>query len=124
MNENVLAAASAYLKAWDNKDLAEISGYLHPEVRFLGPMADVTGKEPVLASAQRMFPLMQNLNVRSIFSSGEQVMAAYDFICAQPVGNCRTAELITFKDGLISQIELFFDARPFEKLTQAGDRLK
>ncbi len=124
MNENVLAAASAYLKAWDNKDLAEISEYLHPEVRFLGPMADVTGKEPVLASAQRMFPLMQNLNVRSIFSSGEQVMAAYDFICAQPVGNCRTAELITFKDGLISQIELFFDARPFEKLTQAGDRLK
>jgi hypothetical protein len=119
MDENLLVIAGAYLKAWDNKDLAEISKSLHSDVRFIGPMADVTGKEPVLASAMRMFPLMQGLNVRSIFNSDNQVMAAYDFVCRQPVGTCRTAELITFKDGLISQIELFFDARPFEKLMQA-----
>ncbi len=35
------------------------------------------------------------------------------------IGVCRTAELMTFKDGLISGIELFFDARPFEKLRQS-----
>ncbi len=122
MNETILTAAEAYLKAWDGKDLAGISKYLHPEVHFIGPMAEVTGKEPVLASSKRMFPLMQNLKVRSVFASGDQVMAAYDFVCAEPVGNCRTAELMTFKDGLISRIELFFDARPFEKLMQAQSR--
>jgi ketosteroid isomerase-like protein len=124
MNQNILASAEAYLRAWDSKDLAEISKYLHPDVRFIGPMAEVTGKEPVLVSSKRMFPLMQNLKVRATFRSGDQVMAAYDFICGEPIGTCRTAELMTFQDGLIARIELFFDARPFEKLMQAKSLAK
>jgi hypothetical protein len=48
-------------------------------------------------------------------------MFAYDFVCRDPIGVCRTAELVRFQDGLIRDIELFFDARPFEAMqrTQA-----
>ena len=45
-------------------------------------------------------------------------MFAYDFVCEPPIGVCRTAELITFEDGLVKTIELFYDARPFEQLIQ------
>ncbi|MCL4394145.1 MAG: hypothetical protein M1482_04950 [Chloroflexi bacterium] len=52
---------------------------------------------------------------QSQFASGDQVMFTYDFVCQEPIGNCRTAELLTFKSGLISRSELFFDTAPFAK---------
>ncbi len=118
MKNDLLVSGEAYLKAWDNKDLEEIAKYLHPEVHFIGPMVETSGKERVLQSAKRMFGLLKELQVRSKFASGDQAIFTYDFICADPIGVCRTAELMTFKDDLISRIELFFDARPFEKLMQ------
>jgi hypothetical protein len=34
---------------------------------------------------------------------------------AEPIGVCRAAALMTFKDGLIVRNELFFDASPFKR---------
>jgi hypothetical protein len=34
-------------------------------------------------------------------------MFVYDFICADPVGVCRTAEFVTLEDGLIACVEIF-----------------
>jgi len=119
MKNDLLASGEAYLNAWDNKDLEGIAKHLHPEVHFLGPMTETRGKERFLQSAQRMFGLLKALKVRSKFASENQAAFTYDFICAEPIGVCRTAEVMTFKDGLISGIELFFDARPFEKLMQS-----
>jgi hypothetical protein len=42
-------------------------------------------------------------------------MLTYDAEFGEPIGICRTAVLMTFKDQLIERLELFFDARPFEK---------
>jgi hypothetical protein len=118
MKNDALVSGEAYLKAWTNKDLQEIAKYLHPNVHFIGPMTETTGKEKLLQSANRMFGLLKTLEVRSKFAFGDQAIFTYDFICADPIGVCRTAELMTFKEGLIGRIELFFDARPFEKLMQ------
>jgi hypothetical protein len=119
MKNDPLVFGEAYLQAWDKKDLEAIAKYLHPEIHFVGPMTEVTGKEKFLQSAKRMFPILKALKVRSKFASGDQAMFAYAFVCENPIGVCRTAELMTFQDGLISKIELFFDARPFEKLMQS-----
>ncbi len=119
MKNDSLAVGKAYLKAWNNKDVEGIAECLHPDVHFIGPMAQTTGKESVLQAARRMFGLLKTVEVRSEFASGGQAIFAYDFVCAGPIGVCRTAELMTFKDGLIARIELFFDARPFEKLMQS-----
>jgi hypothetical protein len=42
-------------------------------------------------------------------------MLTYDMDFIAPVGVCRAAALMTFKDGLIIRNEIFFDARPFDK---------
>ncbi len=122
MKNDPLVSGEAYLKAWDGKDLEGIAEYLHPEVHFIGPMTEMIGKEKVLQSAKRLFGLLETLEVRSKFASGDHAIFTYDFVCADPIGVCRTAELMTFKDGLISRIELFFDARPFEKLMQSSQK--
>jgi ketosteroid isomerase-like protein len=119
MKTDVLAVGQAYLKAWDRRDVSEISKYLHPDVQFLGPMNEVSGKEAVLQSTKRVLPMLQGVKVRSQFASGDQALFTYDFVCAEPINVCRTAELMTFEDGLIRRIELFYDARPFEALARS-----
>ena len=114
-NDETLKLAESYLRAWQRKDLREIGEHLHPNVHFKGPMTETTGKEAYLAGAQRIFPILQSFTLRFSFASGGRVVAIYDFNCSEPIGVCRTAELITFQNGLISGVELFFDARPFDQ---------
>ena len=113
--ERNVASAEAYYQAMHNKDLAGVARHLHPDVRFLGPLADLTGKEAVLDAAERFVNLIKNLRVRVKFGSDNMAMLAYDVDFGEPIGICRTAVLMTFNDGLITRIELFFDARLFEK---------
>jgi ketosteroid isomerase-like protein len=119
MSNRNLTLAESYLAAWQKKDLEGIGKHLHPDVHFKAPMSETTGKQAFLAASQRIFPILLSLAVRYSFASGDRVVAIYDFNCAAPIGVCRTAELITFQDGLISDVELFFDARPFAQLAKS-----
>ncbi len=121
MKHDLLSLATNYLDAWHRKDLDAIAGHLHPEVRLVGPQAIVEGRAGVVASARRILPLLTGLRVKSAFVAGTQAIFIYDFLCAPPVGVCRTAELMTFEGELIIGVELFFDARPFEKLAPARE---
>jgi len=113
--ERNVTTAEAYYEAMNDKDLAGVARHLHPDVRFVGPMADLVGKEAVLEAAKRFVTLIKSLRVRAKFGSDDTAMLAYDVDFGEPIGICRTAVLMTFKQGLIASIELFYDARPFEK---------
>jgi hypothetical protein len=116
VSKSIELECAAYLDAWSRKDLDGIAVHLHPDVHFKGPMQELNGREAVLASSKRIFPLLERLEVRARFVSADRAMFAYDFICRDPIGVCRTAELVRFQDALIRDIELFFDARPFEAM--------
>ena len=117
-SEKNLKTVASYLAAWRRKDLKGIGEHLHPNVHFKAPLNDITGKDAVLDAAQRIFPFLIDYRIRSTFASDDQAVAIYDFDCAPPIGSCPTAELLTFRDAQIADIELFFDPRPFEKLAQ------
>jgi hypothetical protein len=111
--------ATAYIKAWSRKDIDGIAAHLHPAVHFKGPMQELNGRDAVLASAKRIFPILERMDIRGQFVSGNRAVFVYDFICRQPIGVCRTAEFVRFEDGLVRDTELFFDARPFEAMQRA-----
>jgi hypothetical protein len=115
MAEDNVASAVAYYKAMGDKDLSGMARHLDHDVRFIGPMADMTGKEAVLEAAKRLLPLFNSLRIRAKFGFGDQAMLAYDLDCAEPIGVFRVAVLMTLKNSLIARIELFYDPRPFEK---------
>jgi hypothetical protein len=78
-------------------------------------LANVVGKESVLNAVKGFMTVFRTLTVQTICSSRDQVMLVYDLDCPAPIGFLRAAVLMHFKDDLIAQIELFFDARPFEE---------
>lgn len=106
--------AEAYYNAMNNKDLPGTAKYLHPEVHFVSPLADITGKEAVLGAIKGFISYLKNLTIRSKFESGNQLTLVYDGDFPDPIGLVRTAVLMTFKDDLIIGVELFFDASRFE----------
>jgi hypothetical protein len=115
MSEKNVTSAIAYYQAMNNKDLSIIKKYLHPEVRLISPLADVTGKDAVLNSVKHFLDVFKKLTIRAQCSNGDQVMLAYDLDCPAPIGLFRGAVLLTFQEGLIIRYELFYDARPFEE---------
>jgi len=109
------ASAEAYHKAMNDKDASAMARHLHPDVRLVTPMEDLTGKDAVLAAAKKLLTFIQSIEVQAKFESETQAMLVYNMHFAGPVGVCRAAALITFKDGLIVRNELFFDASPFKQ---------
>ena len=101
-----------YLEGWNRKDVAAFAAVLAPDVRFKGPLAQIEGRDPFLAAVTRMFPMVEKLELRALFTEEDRALAVYDFVCAPPVGCLRTAEMIGIKDGLIVSSELFFDTAP------------
>jgi SnoaL-like domain len=110
-----LDTAVEYYNAMSEKNPADIERCLHPEVRLVSPLAVVTGKEAVAEAAKHLMGFFNKLTVRNKFGAGNHAMVAYDLDCPAPLGLVRAAALLTFKEGLISEIELYYDARPFEK---------
>ena len=115
MTHNTLSIAKSYYTAISEKNLTDVETYLHPDVRFISPVGEQMGKEAFLKSVKTLTTLFKTLTIRAMFDTEDQAMLAYDLDFHAPIGNVRTAALLTFQKELIIKIELFFDARPFDK---------
>lgn len=110
-----LAAARNYYHAMIQKNFDTMASYLHPDVLFIGPLAEMTGKEAVVNAAKVLSQILSKIDIRAQFASNNQIMFSYDFMFPEPIGKLRAAVLMEFTDQLISRIELFYDGRPFEE---------
>ncbi len=119
MPTSIESRCRSYLDAWSRKDIEGVAALIHADVHFKAPMQEFDGKDAYIAATTRVFPLLKRLDVHAQFVSGERAVLIYDFVCIPPIDVSRTAEMITFKDGLIRETELFFDARPFEAMQKA-----
>lgn len=115
MDKSYLALAEAYYAAVSKKCVDPIEKYLHPDVQFIGPLGKLTGKEAVFEATKKFTIFFKTLKIRAKSASEDQAMIVYDLDCPLPIGNLSTAALMSFKEGLISKIELFYDARPFDQ---------
>lgn len=114
-NESNLRIAGNYYHAMLQKDFETMASYLHENVHFIGPLAEMQGKELVVLAAKNLSQILGDIQIRSKFASANQIMFAYDFMFPAPIGKLRAAVLMEFTDHLISKIELFYDGRPFEE---------
>ena len=97
------------------KDFDEMASYLHDNVHFIGPLAEMHGKDAVVTAAKNFGGILKDIQIRSRFADCDQIMLAYDMVVPAPIGKFRPAVLMEFTDGLIAKIELFYDASPFQE---------
>lgn len=107
--------AENYYNAMLAKDFDKMANYLHNNVHFIGPLAEMHGKDAVVTAAKNFGGILQDIQIRSRFAAGDQIMLAYNMVVPAQIGKFRAAVLMEFKGRLISKIELFYDASPFQE---------
>lgn len=107
--------AESYYNAMLAKDFDKMANYLHDNAHFIGPLAEMHGKDAVVTAAKNFGSILQDIQIRSRFSSGNQIMFAYDMVAPKPIGKFRASVLMEFTGQRISKIELFYDASPFQE---------
>ena len=75
-----LILAESYYNAMLAKDFDKMAGYLHDNVHFIGPLAEMHEKEPIVAAAKNFGEILQDIQIRSRFASHDQIMFAYDML--------------------------------------------
>jgi ketosteroid isomerase-like protein len=113
MTHNNVELAHAYYTAFGKKNFIEMEKYLHPDVRFISPFGQLTGKDAIIQAAQAFATMFTTLTVRTKFGSGDQAAIVYDFDWLGVEGTFSAAVVMAFEDGLITSVELFYDPRPF-----------
>jgi len=113
VTEDNVKIAEGYYLAMGRKNVSDVEKYIHPEVEFVAPLAQTKGKEALLEAASKFFSLFDTLTISEKLGADNKAVIIYDLQCPEPIGHMRTAAFFSFKDGLISRIELFYDARPF-----------
>ncbi len=110
-----LIIAETYYHSMLEKNFDAMEKCLQPNVHFISPLAEMSGKDAVVEAAEKLSDRLEGIEIRAKFSSGNQIMLAYDFMFPKPIGKLRAAVLMEFQNKLISKIELFFDGEPFDK---------
>ena len=115
MKVNTLAIGIAYYAALGEKNLEAVKKCLHPQVEFSDPQEKVIGREAVLSAAQGFTGIFKTLTIQANFGSDNQAMIVYEVEILGLLKNLKAASLLTFQDGLIAKIELFYDSRDLFK---------
>lgn len=111
MKADTKALGTAYYTALGEKNLEAVKECLHPDIQFSDPQEKVIGREAVLAAAKGFTGIFKTLTIKAKFGSENQAMIVYEVEIPGLSKNLKSASLLSFQDGLISKIELFYDSR-------------
>jgi len=115
MQKNHADLAFEYYTQVSGKKADEIKKYLHPEVEFSSPLMTLKGRDAVVEATRNFMKAFATLKIRTKLQSDDQAMIVYDSAISGISKSFPGASLLSFRDGLIVKIELFFDASGFHK---------
>lgn len=110
-----MVKAEEYYKWVGEKNIEGVKKYLDPDVEFYGPLATLKGREAVIKATSNFMDAFKSLSIRAKFGAGDQAMIVYDIDIPGIAKDFPGASLLTFRNGLIVEIELFYDGSHFVK---------
>lgn len=113
MEADHVAQAEKYYQLIGEKNFEKVKEFLNEEVEFFGPLATLKGKEAVIKAIRNFTKMFNTLKIRAKLGNGNQAMIVYDIDIPGIVENFPGASLLSFHDGLIVRIELFYDGSRF-----------
>ena len=111
MKTDTQAIGVAYYMALGEKNIDSVKKYLHPDIQFTDPQEKVIGREAVLHAAKGFMGIFKSLTIRAKFGSEDQAMIVYEVEIPGLFKKLQAASLLSFHEGLISKIELFYDSK-------------
>jgi ketosteroid isomerase-like protein len=115
---NAKEVVMGFQTAMGKGDLKAARGLLANDLSFVGPFDRFHSAEPYLEALKTLAPMIERVDMKRMFAEGDEVALFYDLVTKTPAGTAPCAEWYTVKNGKITHIQVYFDARPFAPLMQ------
>ena len=114
---NLTEQAKGYYRAFERHDRGFMEENLRPDFTFTSPFDDHIDRDAYFARCWPKEPLHQKFDFVTVMQDGDKVFVAYDATmhipnAAHPEARFRNAELMTFQDGKLKSVEVFFGDPP------------
>jgi ketosteroid isomerase-like protein len=114
MKKEPKALARDYLDAVGNKEFNKLDELLAPDLKFSGPSMTRSTAQDFIAALKRLGAIHVRNDVKRVFADGDEVCLIYDFVTDTPAGALPTIEWLTFSEGRIRSINLYYDRVPWK----------
>lgn len=105
------AVVEHFATALSSGDLGAARSLLADDLHFLGPIDEFHRADDYLAALRQLFSMVRGVeNQATIAQDGE---VARFYVLDTPVARAPVAEWYTVRDGKITELRAYFDARPF-----------
>ncbi len=109
--------ARGYYHAYERHDPDWVAARLAPGFTFTSPFDDAIGRDAYFRRCWPAEPLHHHFDFIMVAQDGARVMVAYDAElkhpnAVHPAMRFRNAEVLTFEDGLLKNVEVFFGDPP------------
>ena len=114
---DLIELAKGYYRAFERHDRGFMEENLRPDFTFTSPFDDHIGRAAYFARCWPKEPLHQTFDFVTVMQDDEKVFVAYDATmhipnATHPDARFRNAELLTFQDGRLKSVEVFFGDPP------------
>lgn len=110
---NARNTVDAFRTAWEAKDFPTARGYLDDKLDFAGPIDRFDNADDYLQALTGLSQIVAGATTHHMFVDGDDVAVFYDLHTTTPAGTMPVAEWYHVRDGKISAVRVYFDARPF-----------
>ena len=107
------AVADKFFKAWTTGDFDTARSLLHDDVSFAGPLETFSTADAYIGALRGLSQIVKAAEEQKVFVDGNDVCVIYDLVTATPAGTAPTTEWYHLRNGKISAVRVYFDARPF-----------
>jgi hypothetical protein len=103
--------AETYFQAWRDREFDTFADLLADDVHFMGPMAEVHGREAAVQGIRGLRELLQDIRVIRRFVDGDDVVTWFELVIdgIEPIP---VANWSRIREGRIVEIRVTFDPRP------------
>jgi len=115
---NAEEVVMGFQAAMGKGDMRAARGFLADDLSFVGPFDRFHAAEPYLEALLQLAPMIERVDMKRMFAEGDDVALFYDLVTKTPAGTAPCAERYSMKNGKITHIQVYFDARPFAPLMQ------
>jgi hypothetical protein len=114
---DLIAIAKGYYRAYETDDRGFVENNLAPGFTFTSPFDDHIGREEYFRRCWPARNIHKAFHFAAMMQSGNQVLIVYDGEhfepnATHPSGRYRNAELMTFEEGKLKSVEVFFGDPP------------
>ena len=105
-----------YTAAYEGPDLDLMESVIDPDIRFLGPLQEVSGSAGYLEINRQLLPAIVASRMTVQFEAGDEVCSIYEMDLRTPAGSVLTVPMsdwITVRDGRVTRQVVHYDTRPF-----------